>query len=92
MKNLFDIEGVTTLAGSIVNRDLAPAAHDAVLVQRLGEAGAVLLGALNMDAYAYGFTTENTHYGPTRNPRDPTRLAGGSVLSRVERVERGNLS
>ncbi len=78
VKNLFDIEGITTLAGSRINRELPPAQADAVLVQRLKEAGAVLLGALNMDEYAYGFTTENTHYGPTRNPHDLTRMAGGS--------------
>ena len=41
-------------------------------------AGAVLVGALNMDEYAYGFTTENTHYGPTCNPHDVTRISGGS--------------
>jgi AtzE family amidohydrolase len=78
VKNLFDIEGVTTLAGSKINRELPPAKSDAVLVQRLKAAGAVLLGALNMDEYAYGFTTENTHYGPTRNPHDLARLSGGS--------------
>ena len=78
VKNLFDIEGLTTLAGSKVNRGLPPAAADAVLVQRLREAGAVLLGGLNMDEYAYGFTTENTHYGPCHNPHDLTRIAGGS--------------
>jgi AtzE family amidohydrolase len=78
VKNLFDIEGVTTLAGSKINRELPPAAADAVLVQRLKAAGAVLVGALNMDEYAYGFTTENTHYGPTRNPHDLSRLSGGS--------------
>jgi AtzE family amidohydrolase len=78
VKNLFDIAGLTTLAGSKVNRGLPPAREDAVLVRRLKEAGAVLVGALNMDEYAYGFTTENTHYGPTRNPRDPARMAGGS--------------
>jgi AtzE family amidohydrolase len=78
VKNLFDVAGHVTVAGSKVNRDLPPAAQDAVLVQRLRAAGAVLLGALNMDEYAYGFTTENTHYGPTRNPRDTTRSAGGS--------------
>jgi amidase/aspartyl-tRNA(Asn)/glutamyl-tRNA(Gln) amidotransferase subunit A len=41
-------------------------------------AGAVLLGALNMDEYAYGFTTENSHYGDTHNPHDLSRIAGGS--------------
>ncbi|MES2483273.1 MAG: amidase family protein, partial [Pseudomonadota bacterium] len=54
VKNLFDIRGVTTLAGSRINRELPPAAQDAVLVQRLAAAGAVLTGALNMDEYAYG--------------------------------------
>jgi amidase/aspartyl-tRNA(Asn)/glutamyl-tRNA(Gln) amidotransferase subunit A len=44
----------------------------------LCDAGAVLVGALNMDEYAYGFTTENAHYGTTRNPHDLTRVAGGS--------------
>lgn len=78
VKNLFDIAGLATLAGSKINRDLPPAAADAVLVQRLQTAGAVLVGALNMDEYAYGFTTENSHYGPTRNPHDATRIAGGS--------------
>jgi len=78
VKNLYDIQGLTTLAGSKVNRGLPPAHEDAVLVQRLQAAGAVLLGGLNMDEYAYGFTTENTHYGPTRNPHDLGRTAGGS--------------
>ncbi|MFM2450417.1 MAG: biuret hydrolase [Pseudomonadota bacterium] len=78
VKNLFDIEGVVTLAGSKINRDLPPASEDAVLVARLKAAGAVLIGALNMDEYAYGFTTENTHYGPTCNPHDVTRISGGS--------------
>ena len=78
VKNLFDIEGLTTLAGSRINRELPAAREDALLVQRLQAAGAVLVGALNMDEYAYGFTTENTHYGATRNPHDRTRIAGGS--------------
>lgn len=78
VKNLFDVRGLATLAGSRINRDLPPAGEDAVLVQRLRAAGAVLLGALNMDEYAYGFTTENTHYGATRNPHALTRIAGGS--------------
>ena len=78
VKNLFDIEGLCTLAGSKINRDRPPATRDAVLLARMRAAGAVLLGALNMDEYAYGFTTENTHYGPTRNPHDLNRTAGGS--------------
>ena len=78
VKNLFDIEGVVTLAGSKIERDKPPAARDAVLIRRLEAAGAVLVGALNMDEYAYGFTTENSHVGPTRNPQDPTRISGGS--------------
>ena len=73
VKNLFDIEGVVTLAGSKINRDNAPAAADAFLVERMKAAGGVLLGALNMDEYAYGFTTENSHYGPARNPHDTAR-------------------
>jgi AtzE family amidohydrolase len=78
VKDLFDIQGSTTLAGSNVNRSHSPAAADAILVQRMHSAGAVLVGSLNMDEYAYGFTTENTHYGPCHNPHDITRIAGGS--------------
>ena len=77
-KNLFDIEGVTTLAGSKINRDLPPAKADSPLIRRLEAAGAVLVGATNMDEYAYGFSTENSHYGPTRNPHNLDHVAGGS--------------
>ncbi|WP_137181812.1 AtzE family amidohydrolase [Roseomonas sp. AR75] len=78
VKNLFDLAGVTTLAGAKIERDKPPAARDAFLVRRMQAAGAVCLGALNMDEYAYGFTTENAHDGPARNPHDRTRIAGGS--------------
>jgi 1-carboxybiuret hydrolase len=78
VKNLFDLEGVVTLAGAKIERDSPPATADAFLVQRLRAAGAVVLGALNMDEYAYGFTTENAHFGPCHNPHDLTRIAGGS--------------
>jgi AtzE family amidohydrolase len=78
VKNLFDIKGLSTLAGSKINRDLPPAPRDSPLIERLEAAGAVLVGALNMDEYAYGFSTENTHYGPTRNPHNPEHVAGGS--------------
>ncbi|MES2401321.1 MAG: AtzE family amidohydrolase [Pseudomonadota bacterium] len=78
VKNLFDVAGEVTLAGSSINRGNAAAREDAFLVQRLQAAGAVLVGSLNMDEYAYGFTTENTHYGPCRNPHDTSCIAGGS--------------
>jgi AtzE family amidohydrolase len=78
VKNLFDIAGLPTLAGSKIERDTMPARADAALVRRLESAGAVLVGGLNMDEYAYGFTTENSHVGPAHNPHDLTRIAGGS--------------
>lgn len=78
VKNLYDVAGVTTLAGARIHSDRSPAVRDATLVQRLRANGAVLVGALNMDAYAYGFTTENTHYGATHNPHDPKLTPGGS--------------
>ena len=92
VKNLFDISGEVTLAGSTINRTHPPAAQDAVLVQRLQAAGAVLMGSLNMDEYAYGFTTENTHYGPSRNPHDLTRIAGGSSGGSGAAVAAGQVS
>jgi AtzE family amidohydrolase len=78
VKNLFDVAGLTTLAGSKINASRPPATRDAAVVAAIRRAGGVLVGALNMDEYAYGFTTENTHYGPTRNPHDAARVAGGS--------------
>jgi 1-carboxybiuret hydrolase len=78
VKNLFDVAGLATRAGSKINRDLPPAPRDATLIERMEAAGAVLVGALNMGEYAYDFTGENIHDGPSRNPHDPTRMSGGS--------------
>jgi AtzE family amidohydrolase len=78
VKNLFDVKGLSTRAGSKINRDLPPSPRDATLIERLEAAGAVLVGALNMGEYAYDFTGENVHDGPSRNPHDPTRMTGGS--------------
>ncbi|MEH2490585.1 AtzE family amidohydrolase [Bradyrhizobium sp. AZCC 2230] len=78
VKNLFDVAGLPTRAGSKINRDLAPSRRDATLIERMEAAGAVLVGALNMGEYAYDFTGENVHDGPSRNPHDTTRMAGGS--------------
>jgi AtzE family amidohydrolase len=78
VKNLFDIAGLTTLAGAKINAENPTATQDATAIKRLKQAGAVLVGALNMDEYAYGFVTENAHYGATHNPHDLNRVAGGS--------------
>jgi 1-carboxybiuret hydrolase len=92
VKNLFDIAGLQTIAGSKIERDAQPARRDAVLVRRLEAAGAILVGALNMDEYAYGFTTENTHYGPTRNPHDLQRVSGGSSGGSAAAVAAGQVA
>ena len=78
VKNLFDVKGLPTRAGSKINRDRPPASRDATLIERMEDAGAVLLGALNMGEYAYDFTGENVHDGPSRNPHDVMRMSGGS--------------
>jgi len=78
VKNLIDIAGLPTVAGSRINRDHPPATADATLVTRLERAGAILVGALNMGEYAYDFTGENAHDGAAHNPHDPTRMTGGS--------------
>ena len=78
VKNLFDIAGLPTRAGSKINLDGPAATRDGALVRKLEAAGAILVGGLNMGEYAYDFTGENAHYGPSRNPRDTTRMSGGS--------------
>jgi aspartyl-tRNA(Asn)/glutamyl-tRNA(Gln) amidotransferase subunit A len=78
VKNLFDIAGLPTRAGSKINVEGPRAERDGALVRKLEAAGAILVGGLNMGEYAYDFTGENAHYGPSRNPHDPTRMSGGS--------------
>lgn len=78
VKDLVDIAGVVTRAGSRINMDNPPARADAPVIARLEAAGAILMGALNMGEYAYDFTGENDHVGSTRNPHDPRRRSGGS--------------
>jgi 1-carboxybiuret hydrolase len=78
VKNLFDVAGVTTVAGSKINRAYPPATRDAPLIERLEAAGAILVGALNMGEYAYDFTGENVHDGASRNPHDTAHMTGGS--------------
>ncbi|HXL68152.1 MAG TPA: AtzE family amidohydrolase [Xanthobacteraceae bacterium] len=78
VKNLFDVAGIATRAGSKINRERAPATEDSILIRRLEQAGAVLVGALNMGEYAYDFTGENVHDGAARNPHDLAHMTGGS--------------
>ncbi|MSQ29913.1 MAG: AtzE family amidohydrolase [Dehalococcoidia bacterium] len=88
-KNLYDIEGIATLAGSAINRERPPATRDAAVVRRLEAAGAILLGAANMGEYAYDFTGRNAHYGASRNPHDPERMTGGSSSGSASAVAAG---
>ena len=81
VKNLFDVAGHTTLAGAELFSQRPAAATDSFAVRQLRSAGGLLTGMVNMDAYAYGFTTENSHYGATHNPHDLTRIAGGSAAA-----------
>jgi AtzE family amidohydrolase len=78
VKNLFDVAGLPTRAGSKINRDFPPARHDSPLIEKMEAAGAILVGGLNMGEYAYDFTGENVHDGPSRNPHDVSRMSGGS--------------
>lgn len=78
VKNLFDLEGRTTRAGSLIRRDAPLAPADADLVARLKQAGAICLGALNMGEFAYDFTGENAHDGACHNPHDLMCMTGGS--------------
>ena len=80
VKDLFDIEGCTTRAGSIVLSDRAPATKDAQIVERLRQAGAIVMGTTNMTEFAYSGLGLNPHYGTPLSPfdREHGRIAGGS--------------
>jgi aspartyl-tRNA(Asn)/glutamyl-tRNA(Gln) amidotransferase subunit A len=77
LKDLIDVAGVVTTAGSRVLHDrVAPA--DAPVVTRLRDAGAVIVGRNNLHEFALGTTSEDSAFGPVRNPHDTSRVAGGS--------------
>jgi len=77
LKDNIETAGIRTTAGSKILRDWIPA-RDAKVVTLLRRAGAVILGKTNLHEFAYGATTNNPHYGPTRNPWDLERIPGGS--------------
>src|SRR5271165_5132618 len=69
--------GIRTTAGSQILRDFVPT-QDAPVVTAVKQASAVLLGKTNMHEFAYGTTSNNPHFGPVHNPRDLSRISGGS--------------
>jgi aspartyl-tRNA(Asn)/glutamyl-tRNA(Gln) amidotransferase subunit A len=77
IKDLIDIEGLATTAGSKV-RAQHRATADAPVVTRLRNAGAIVVGKTNLHEFAFGTTSEDSAFGPVRNPHDPARSAGGS--------------
>lgn len=77
LKDLVDLKGVRTTAGSLVRADHV-AIEDAVVAARLREAGAVFVGKTNLHEFAFGTTTEDSGFGLARNPVDASRSPGGS--------------
>ena len=77
IKDLIDIRGVPTTAASRV-REGHVADRDAPVIARLAQAGAVFLGKTNLHEFAFGTTSEDSAFGPARNPHDPARSPGGS--------------
>jgi aspartyl-tRNA(Asn)/glutamyl-tRNA(Gln) amidotransferase subunit A len=78
VKDLFDVAGQVTTAGSIALKDAPPAQADAPVVARLRAAGAVILGRTNMTEFAFSGLGLNPHYGTPGNPFDRARIPGGS--------------
>jgi aspartyl-tRNA(Asn)/glutamyl-tRNA(Gln) amidotransferase subunit A len=77
LKDLYDTKGIPTTAGSKVFASRVPA-EDGTVVQKMKEAGAVVIGKANLHEFAYGVTTINPHYGTARNPWNPDYISGGS--------------
>ncbi len=89
IKDLLDVAGETTLAGSVVLEGRPPAAADAPVVARLRAAGAAIIGKTNMTEFAFSGVGINPHYGTPANPVDPTRIPGGSSSGAAVSVAAG---
>ncbi|MGV2292367.1 amidase [Trinickia sp. YCB016] len=92
VKDLFDVKGQVTTAGSRILRDTAPAVRDAAAIARLREAGAVFAGRTNMSEFAFSGLGVNPHFGTPLNPIDTTRLAGGSSSGAATSVALGHVA
>ena len=79
IKDLFDVQGQVSKAGSVALDGAKPADRDATVVARLRQAGAILLGRTNMSEFAFSGLGLNPHYGTPRAPHDESRVAGGST-------------
>ncbi len=88
IKDIIDLDGVPTTAASAV-RQGHRATSDATVIARLRAAGAIFIGKCNLHEFAYGTTGEDSAFGPTRNPRAPDRLAGGSSSGSAASVAAG---
>ena len=88
LKDLFDTAGVRTTAASNQYRDRVPA-EDAEIVRRLKQAGAVILGKLNMHEFAFGMSGVVSAFGPTKNPWNTERISGGSSSGSAAAVAAG---
>ncbi|MEO8022705.1 amidase [Polaromonas sp.] len=89
IKDLFDVAGEATTAGSTLLLEAAPAEHDAVVVSRLRAAGAIIIGKTNMSEFAFSGVGINPHYGTPGNALDVTRIPGGSSSGAAVSVARG---
>ena len=90
VKDLLDVQGEPTLAGSVVLRNGPPAGDDAPVVARLRASGAALIGKTNMTEFAFSGVGINPHYGTPGNPADPTRIPGGSSSGAAVSVAAGS--
>ena len=90
IKDLLDVAGEPTTAGSAILRNATPALADAVVVRRLRQAGAVILGKTNMSEFAFDALGRNPHYGMPPNATDATRIPGGSSSGAAVSVAMGS--